>query len=92
MYKKEIWVDFSEDADCDYKELQKKAIEEKRQGIKNSFNVQLLKAIDREKANLKINPQHGTHIPRKYISKALAKRYATDRLWNTEKFKEFLVR
>lgn len=46
--------------------------------------MQLLKAIDREKNNLKINPQHGLHIPRKNISKAVASRYGTDRLWKID--------
>ena len=78
--EKEIWVVFSEDADKDYIELQKQALFEKE----NSFNIQLLKAIDREKANLKIDPQHGIHIPRKYIPKALINKYGTDRLWKID--------
>jgi hypothetical protein len=84
MQKKEIWVEFSENADKSYKELQKTVLEEKRKGIINSFNMQLLKAIDREKVNLKIDPQHGTHIPRKYIPKVLANNYGTERLWKID--------
>jgi hypothetical protein len=81
---KEIWVEFSEEANKDYLGLQKQALEEKEQGKENSFNIQLLKAIDREKDNLKIDPQHGIHIPRKYIPKTLADRYKTDRLWKID--------
>lgn len=82
--KKEIYVEFSEEAYKDYEELQKKVIEEKKQGLENSFNMQLLKAIDREKDNLKINPQHGIHIPRRNISKLVFARYGTDRLWKID--------
>lgn len=73
--KKEVWVEFSEEANNDYNELQRQVLLEKQQGTENSFNMQLLKAIDREKNNLKIDPQHGIHIPRRNISKALANRY-----------------
>ena len=82
--KKEVWVEFSEEANNDYNELQKQVLLEKQQGKENSFNMQLLKAIGREKNNLKIDPQHGTHIPRRNISKALANRYGTDRLWKID--------
>ena len=81
---KEIWIEFSEDADTDYQELQKKVIKEKEQGIDNSFNMQLLKSIERAKNNLKIDPQYGIHIPRKVISKAVVNRYGTDRLWKID--------
>lgn len=84
MYKKEILVNLSEDATKDYEELQEKVLEEKNKGIENSPNMQLLKAIEREKNNLKIDPQHGTHIPRKNISKAVVKKYGTDRLWKLD--------
>ncbi len=81
---RDIYVEFSEDADKDYGELQKKILEEKKNDIENSFNMQLLKAIDREKDNLKINPQHGVHITRKNISKSVFDRYGTDRLWKID--------
>ena len=77
---KEIWIKFQESADADYQELQKKIIQEKKQKIENSQNTQLLKSIERTKNNLKIDPQCGTHIPRKVISKATINRYGTDRL------------
>ena len=84
MIKKEVWVEFSEEASNDYIELQKEVLLEKEQDKENSFNMQLLKAIDREKNNLKIDPQYGIHIPRKNISKALVERYGTDRLWKID--------
>ena len=46
--------------------------------------MQLLKSIDREKDNIKIYPQYGTHIPRRNISKAVINRYGTDRLWKVD--------
>tara|TARA_Y100000310_G_scaffold342439_1_gene445715 strand:- start:321 stop:692 length:372 start_codon:yes stop_codon:yes gene_type:complete len=81
---KEIWVDFSEWADESYKELQKKVLEEREKEIENSLNTQLLKAINREIQNLKIDPQRGTHISRKNMSKAVIERYGTDRLWKID--------
>lgn len=80
----EVWVQFSEEANNDYTELQKQVIQEQQDGKENSSNAQLLKAIEREKNNLKINPQHGTHIPRKYIPKEAIERYGTDRLWKID--------
>tara|TARA_Y100000310_G_C20043351_1_gene517191 strand:- start:83 stop:457 length:375 start_codon:yes stop_codon:yes gene_type:complete len=84
MYGKEIWVQFSEDADADYQELQKKVIGEKEQDIANSPNMQLLKSIERAKNSLRIDPQFGIHIPRIVISKAVVSRYGTDRLWKID--------
>ncbi|MBS3167375.1 hypothetical protein J4403_04170 [Candidatus Woesearchaeota archaeon] len=84
MKGKEVWVQFSKDADSSYKELQKKVLLEIEQGIENSQNMQLLKAIEREKNNIKIDPQHGIHIPRQNISKATITRYGTDRLWKVD--------
>ena len=84
MKGKVVWVQFSKDADSSYKELQKKVLLEIEQGIENSQNMQLLKAIEREKNNIKIDPQHGIHIPRQNISKATITRYGTDRLWKVD--------
>ena len=81
---KEVWVEFSEKTYNNYLELQKQAFLDKQQGKQNSFNIQLLKAIEREKNNLKINPQYGIHIPRKNIPKVLASRFGTDRLWKID--------
>ena len=81
MKGKEIDVYFSDEALATYKELQKKALEQKNQGSKNSFEIQLLKSIDRERINLKINPQKGIHIPKRNVTKQVVDRYSTDSLW-----------
>ena len=81
---KDVWVQFSEEANNEYVELQKEVILEQEQGKTNSFNMQLLKAIEREKNNLKINPQVGTHIPRNIIPTRAIDRYGTDRLWKID--------
>ncbi len=84
MESREIVVEFSEDSYKDYRELQKRVLIDKERGVDNSFNMQLLKAIDRTKDNLKIDPQFGTHIPRKNVGKGATKRYGTDRLWKID--------
>jgi len=84
MKNKEVQVSFSHDADSMYKELQSKAAEQKKAGIENSLEIQLLKAIDREIENLKINPQKGLPIRRSYISKQVVQRYGTNKLWKIE--------
>lgn len=84
MKDKEVHVSFSHDANAMYKELQDKALEQRKNGIENSFEIQLLKAIDREIGNLKINPQKGFPIRRSYISKQAMQRYGTNKLWKIE--------
>ncbi len=84
MFKKEIEVRFTKGADISYKTLQESVLEDIKKELKNSFNMQLLKSIERTINNLKINPHYGNHIPRKNISKALAKRYGTDKLYRTD--------
>ena len=84
MKNKEVHVSFSEDANSMYKELQSKAQGQKKEGIENSLEMQLLKAIDREIGNLKINPQKGLPIRRSYISRQVVQRYNTNKLWKIE--------
>ncbi len=84
MFKKEIEVRFTREADLDYKILQKAVLEDIKKGLKNSFNMQLLKSIGRTIINLKINPHYGDHISRKNVSKGLADRYGTDKLYRAE--------
>lgn len=78
---KPIFVTFSKWADEDYRELQKAAEKERAKGITNSENIQLLRAIDRSIENLKINPQYGVHISKKYVPKKLEEKYGTHHLW-----------
>ena len=77
-------VEFSENAYEDYRLLQNKVLEDKERGLENSFNIQLLKTVNRERDNLKIDPQHGTYIPRKYIPRGAILKYGTDRLWKID--------
>ena len=81
---KEIWVQFSEEANAEYQLLQQQVLQDQQNGKENSSSMQLLKAIEREKTNLKINPQIGIHIPRKNIPKRTVERYGTDRLWKID--------
>ncbi len=81
---KEVAVYFSDEANNEYKELQSRVSEQKEQGIENSFDMQLLKAIDREKLNLKLNPQKGIHIKKRNITKQVVQRYNTDKLWKLD--------
>ena len=46
---KDVWIQFSEEANLEYTTVQKQVIDEQQQGKENSFNMQLLKAIEREK-------------------------------------------
>ena len=84
MKGKEVHVYFSEDANSMYKDLQNRALEQRKGGIENSFDMQLLRAIDREINNLKIDPQKGLPIKRSYISKQAVQRYGTNKLWKIE--------
>lgn len=60
---RDMWVHFTREVNDMYAKLQETVIEEKRRGLKNSFNMQLLRAINREVDNLKIDPQRGIYIP-----------------------------
>lgn len=84
MKGKETNVYFSDEALKTYNELQEKALEQKKKGIENSPEMQLLKSIDREKINLKINPQKGIHILKRNITKQVVNRYNTDKLWKLD--------
>ncbi len=84
MKGKEVHVYFSDDANGMYQELQKRVLEQKKQGTENSFEIQLLKSIDREIGNLKIDPQKGRHIPRRNVPKQAVMRYKTDKLWKLD--------
>jgi hypothetical protein len=81
MKGKDVEIYFSEDANGMYEELQERILEQKRQGIENSSDMQLLRSIEREKENLKINPQRGIAIPKRNVSKQIAQRYGTDKIW-----------
>jgi mRNA-degrading endonuclease RelE of RelBE toxin-antitoxin system len=84
MGEKDTVVYFSQEANSEYKRLQERVLEQKERGIENSFDAQLLKAIDREKLNLKTNPQKGIHIKKRNITKQVVQRYNTDKLWKLD--------
>ena len=84
MREKDVVVYFSHEANNEYKWLRERVLEQKEQGIENSFDMQLLKAIDREKLNLKLNPQRGVHIKKRNITKQVVQRYNTDKLWKLD--------
>ena len=64
---KDVVVHFSKEANEVYTQLQEKVANQRKQGTQNSSDMQLLKSIDREKENLKRDPQSGIHIPRANI-------------------------
>lgn len=82
--RNEVHVLFSEEALSSQVALEKEIEKERKEGIRKSFNQQLLKAIEREKTNLKFNPMHGIHIPRKYLSREIIERYQTDSIWKVD--------
>lgn len=47
----------------------------------SKFHIQLLKAIEREKDNLFINPHRGIQIPKRQIPKEYVVKYAITNLW-----------
>jgi hypothetical protein len=76
---REIVVEFSEGSDKEFKKLEKRVAD----GA-TKFEAQLVACIEREKKNLKANPQHGNHITRVTIPQSASKRYGTDRLWKID--------
>ena len=58
---KEVRVILSKNATKEYDELKALVDKEQKEGIKNSFNQQLLKSIDAKIQYLKMNPLSGDH-------------------------------
>ena len=81
---KELKVSFSPEAFLFYKNLQKTAEEEKARGKESSFSQQLLRAIEREKINLNLNPEIGIHISKKLIPKIYIDFYGVNNLWKID--------
>ncbi len=78
---KDVWVHFTGEVNDMHVKLQETVIEEKERGLRNSLNMQLLRAIDREVDNLKIDPQRGIYIPKRNIPRELFERYQTENFW-----------
>jgi hypothetical protein len=71
----------SEETYANYTTLIQTVKEEQTKGITNSFNQQLLKAIDRTIERLKTNPQYGVPVTRKTAGDTPFKHYGVDRLY-----------
>lgn len=81
---KEVWVDFTGEAQKDYVVLKQEVDSEKNKGKEQSFNMQLLRSVERAIEQIKLDPQYGIPIPRKYVSKALFDKWGTNRLWKID--------
>lgn len=84
MMNKAIKVIFSEEAAKQYKELNKIVGEELKKGVTNSIHQQLLKSIKQKTELLKINPQAGIHVPKRFIPKVYIDKYDVDNLWKID--------
>ncbi len=67
-----------------YLNLKKVAAEERLKGIEDSENQRLLKSLKTKEELMKIKPEYGDHIPRKYLNKKIIEKYGTDSLWRIE--------
>lgn len=77
---KAIIVKYSPEFEAELKELRHAIINDRN----NHFHVQLLKAIEREEENLKIDPHHGTQIPKKQIPGKYADEMGVNNLWKID--------
>ena len=64
---KEIKVYFSDEFNIEYNILLETIKKEKDKGVENSYNFQLLKAIDRTIEQLKLDPGYGVNVPKNLI-------------------------
>lgn len=54
---KEVWVDFTGEAQKDYVVLKQEIDSEKNKGKEQSFNMQLLRSVERAIEQIKLDPQ-----------------------------------
>ena len=80
---KPVEIQFDEEANKEYQELQK-AVAEGKIAKKKPAYEQLLSSINNALKNIKANPFYGGLIPRQYISKATVQRYGTDKIFRAE--------
>ena len=80
---KEVVVQFDKEAYHEYRELQDFVAQGKKAKKKPTYE-QLLSSINNAVGNIKANPYYGDLIPRKYISKATAYKYGTDKIFRVE--------
>ena len=84
MINKDIKIVLSKKSTKEYEELNKIVYQEKKKEIKSSFHQTLLRAIEKTKELLKVNPFYGNPISKKLIPKELIKRYEINNLWRVE--------
>ena len=77
---KEVRVILSKNATKEYDELKALVDKEQKEGIKNSFNQQLLKSIDAKIQYLKMNPLAGDHA-QKPLPAYLVQKFDINNLW-----------
>ncbi len=80
---KETLVQFDASAYKEYKELQEIVAKGKRSSANPTYE-QLLTSINNALRNIKANPFYGNLIPRKNISKGVADRYGTYKIFRVE--------
>ncbi len=78
--KRKIVTILSKDAAKQYDELKLISESERKQGIMNSFNQQLLKSIDQKISYLKTNPLAGDHAQQP-LPCELVDKYGINNLW-----------
>lgn len=79
--RKPVAVVIAEDILPAYRKLVETVGEEKRMGVANSEDQQLLKSIEQKIAYLKTDPQAGIAIPKKQIPKKYIESYNVTNLW-----------
>lgn len=81
MVKKEISIEFSEEANEEYNKLNEAVYDEIKKGITNSENQTLLRSIKRAIEILRINPVVGIQIPKTFFPSIYLQKYDANNLW-----------
>ena len=84
MYKKEVSVRLSEEADKVYAELNEIVGKEKINDIESSFYQTLLRSINRARDLLKENPFFGNQVPKRQIPPKYVLKYGAENVWRIE--------
>ncbi len=77
---KDVRVILSKEAKQQYDELKGVVSKEQKEGVKNSFNQQLLKSVDHKIGYLKMKPIAGDHA-QKPLPNVLVQKYGINNLW-----------
>lgn len=81
---RDIRVIIVDQAKVEFEGLNSIVGEQKSKGIENSEEMQLLNAIKKKSEIIKLNPEYGDKIPRKYWPDVLIKKYDLTNLWRVE--------